>query len=627
MAYIEKYNTPYFSPAPAYYGGTSFSSIVPYPFPISLGGHAYQLEWDANSIGVWGAKFKRNSLPLLRTQADASSTPGEQSVSPEQFWRRSQESWQYGKGQVYLDRATSQISRYHDSMGIDPWTPWQIKLLNDTGRKYTTTDSNVQAIVAGAYCYIMHGTTIKRSTDLASWVSVTTAGTPSAAVSMTTDGYNIWMARGTDGVYSSNTGITTTSSYATTSTNLSLVRFVKSRLIAAGEGKLYNVTTSGAIGSALLDLSSRNFTWVDVVGSPSQIYAAGYTGDKSFIYRTAIKADGTALDIPIVAGQLPDGEIVRSLGEYLGYILIGTDMGVRFCTTNADGSLVIGSIVPTYESVYCFEGQDRFVWYGLSNYDSNTGLGRMDLTTFISSLTPAYAADLMANNSGAVTGTVRTVATFNDIRIFTVDGKGLFSELANTPVASGTLVSGVIAYGISDQKVAMFLDLKHEPLHGTIKVGIINDEYDSDLTLDQVHEIGISDVQGSVSPTSAFPCGQLRGENYQLVFQLNSTGGISPIVNRWTLRSYPAPVRTAQWDVPIMLFPTIMIGDKDWAFDVQKEVNFLVGLHQNQTISTLQVAETSYQVIMYDYQWLPEAIDIEGQPRGIFYAQLREIVG
>jgi hypothetical protein len=30
---------------------------------------------------------------------------------------------------------------------------------------------------------------------------------------------------------------------------------------------------------------------------------------------------------------------------------------------------------------------------------------------------------------------------------------------------------------------------------------------------------------------------------------------------------------------------------------------------------------------MYHYQWLPEAIDIEGQPRGIFYAQLREIVG
>ena len=627
MASIEKYNTPYYKPSPAYYGGTSYSKLVPYPFPVSIDGRAYQIQWDANSIGVWGAKFKRNSLPLLRGQADSSNTPGEQSISPEQFWRRSQETWTLGEGQVHLDRATSDIRRYHDSEGIDPWDPWQVKLLNKTALKRSSANTNLQCIVAGSYVYLIDGTSVYYSTNLTSWTAVTVTGSPADPTSLATDGYNVWIARGTSGIYKTTVGAASMTSYATYSGTLNLISFTKSRLMATGNGKLFNVINSGSLGPSdlLLDLSSRSFTWVDIVGSPTQIYAGGYSGDKSFIYRTAIKADGTALDVPIVAGQLPDGEIIASLGEYLGYIFIGSNRGIRFCTVGTDGSLVIGPLIPTYDTVYAFEGQDRFVWYGNSNYDNDSGLGRMDLTTFTSTLVPAYASDLM---SKAGSGTVSSVATFSNLRIFTINGKGLYSELANTPVDSGTLVTGTISYGISDPKVAMFLDIKHEPLHGTITAGIIADQHDSDLNLDTANVIGISDTQGSVSPTAAFPCGQLSNESVQLVFKLEpSAGGVSPILNRWTLRSYVAPKRTAQWDVPILLYPTIQAGDKDWSYVVQKEVDFLASLHQAQTIVTLQVAEATYQVVMYDYQWIPEAIGVDGQPRGIFYAQLREIVG
>lgn len=627
MANIEKYDSPYYAPTPAFYSGTSYSQLVPYPFPISIGGHAYQLQWDSNAIGVWGAKFKRNSLPLIRGQADASTSPGEQSISPEQFWRRSQENWVLGEGQNHLDRANSDIRRYNDGEGIDPWNPWSITLLNKTSCKYPTTDTTVQAVVAGTYCYVMHDNTVKWSTDLTTWTPVTVSGSPAAPTSITTDGYNLWSTRGTSGIYTSTAGATTATSYATGSTNLTLIRFVKSRLMAAGGGILYNVTKAGAIGGSdvLLDLSSRNFTWVDVVGSPTQIYAGGYTGDKSFIYRTAIKADGTALDVPIIAGQLPDGEIIASLGEYLGFVFIGSNRGMRFCTVGSDGSLIIGPLVPTYDTVHAFEGQDRFVWFGNSNYDGDSGLGRMDLTTFTSSLVPAYASDIMSKTGG---GTVRSVATFNNLRIFTIDGKGLYAELADTPVDAGYLVTGSISYGIADPKVAMFLDIKHEPLNGKISAAIVSDQSDSDVEWNPANVIGISETQGSVSPYAAFPCGQLTNESVQLVFKLEpSASGVSPVLNRWTLRSYPAPKRTAQWDVPLFLFPTVTAGDKDYAFDVQKELDYLVGLHQSQGIITFQVAEATYQVVMYDYQWLPEAIGVDGQPRGTFYAQLREIVG
>jgi hypothetical protein len=76
-----------------------------------------------------------------------------------------------------------------------------------------------------------------------------------------------------------------------------------------------------------------------------------------------------------------------------------------------------------------------------------------------------------------------------------------------------------------------------------------------------------------------------------------------------------------------LIYPTVTLGDKDWAQDSDAELQFLFGLHQNQNIVSLQVADNVYQVIMYDYQWLPDAVDIYGKVRGVFYAQLREIVG
>ena len=609
-----RYDTPYVEPTPAFYSGASTSPLVPYPFPVAVAGHPYQIQWDKDSIGVWGAKFKKTSLPLLRTQADNSNTPGEQSVSPEQFWRRSQDSWQMGAGQVHYDRANSNGNRFYSSKGIDPWTPWRVTLLNATGNVKASTNTGLQCLVAGTYVYLANGTALNYSSGaLSSWSSTT--GMTGSPLSITTDGNTIWTANNTNGIYSGTVGAASVSSYATGT--VTLVAFTKSRLMAAGGGKLYNITTTGALPTALLDLSGRSFTWVDIVGGQSQIYAAGYAGDKSLIYRTAIKADGTALDVPIVAAELPDGEIVASLGAYLGYILIGSNRGVRFCSVNSDGSLTLGSLTKTDNTVYCFEGQDRFVWYGLTNYDiSSSGLGRLDLTSFTSVLTPAYASDLMADGQGAV----RTVQTFNNYRIFTVDGIGLFYETANTPVSTGNIIVGTTGYGITDPKVAMFLDLKHEPLNGSISFAISADGK-ADKT------IGLSSTVGSVSPANAFPCRQLFGEEFQLTATLTPESNVSPVLTRWTLRSYPAPIRTGQWDIPILLFDTVSAGGTDYAQDVTTELDFLIGLHKSQKIATLQIGNTVSQAVMYDYQWLPEAFNTKGYVRGTFYAQFREIAG
>jgi hypothetical protein len=107
----------------------------------------------------------------------------------------------------------------------------------------------------------------------------------------------------------------------------------------------------------------------------------------------------------LVAATLPDGEIARSISGYLGYVVIGTDKGVRFSVADGDGNLTLGALIPTTEPVYCAEGQDRFVWYGLSQFPNNApygGLGRMDLSAFTGDLTPAYATDINSPSTGAV---------------------------------------------------------------------------------------------------------------------------------------------------------------------------------------------------------------------------------
>ena len=608
------YDTPYVEPTPAYYSGAAISTLVPHPYPIAIAGHPYQVQWDETAIGVWGARFKQDSLPLLRTQADQSSSPGEQSISPEQFWRRSQDSWHYGAGQLHLDRQNSQDHRFYTSKGVDCWTPWKLKLLNTTGAVLASANSSLFMTVAGSYVYVTDAADLKFSSGaLSSWTTVT--GTPNTATSIDTDGTTVYTTHGASGVYSTAAGGASTAVLATGTATL--VRYVKGRIMVAGGTSLYNYTSGGALPAALLT-KNTGWTWVDITGGQSQIYAAGYSGDKSLIYRTAIVAEGTSLGAPIVAGELPDGEIIRSIEGYLGFILIGSDLGVRFASVNSDGSLTIGSLITTTSPVYCFEGQDRFVWYGLTNYDSSsTGLGRMDLSTFTSPLTPAYATDLMATGQG----TVRSVATFGEYRLFTIDGLGLYYETANTPVSTGTFSTGLVSYGISDKKVAVFLDLKHEALHGEISVSIAADAR-------VAKTVGTSTVQLSPSPVFSFPTQQLLGEEFQISVTLTPTANVSPVLSRWTLRSYPVPIRTAQWNIPILLFNPITAAGRDYALDVDEEVAFLVGLHRSQRIAALQIGNSNYQAVMYDYQWIPEkVVGNVGSMQGTFYAQFREIAG
>lgn len=591
----------FYGPATPFYTGTGLSSEVPGRYPIALNGRPFILdEKDEAFAAGW------RTTPLLREQADSSDETGEQSINPEELWRRAGESWHRGAGQTYFDRRESDRFSFRSSKGINPWEKWQISLLNDTQRKRTSAETNLAVLPVGTYCYAADGNSVLHTQSLSgtpTWTSADIqAGEAAQSVkSITSDGYNVFAALGSNGIHLTTRGATSSSHYSALS--CTLVSYVKGRLMAANGNSIYNVIASGAAPSALYTHANTDFAWVGFAAGPRHIFAAGYSGDKSLVYRIALKEDGSGLEVPTaaLADGLPDGEIIRSIDSYLGFVLLGTDNGVRFATANDDGTLSVGALIETSGAVRCFEGQGRFVWFGWTNYDStSTGLGRLNLQEILPSGAPAYASDLMTSTQG----NVLSVCTFGDKRVFAVSGSGIYAE-EDTKVATGTIDSGLITYGLPDPKVAVYLDLRHEPLEGTVSVYVAADR--SDFT-----RAGVSSQSDSTAPT-ALPVGQLEGETHEVRLELARSASdteTGPDVTRWTLRSFPAPLRGRTMILPILVHEKMVYRDGDITGDPESDLAYLHSLVALQDLVRLQDLSNTHSVKVEDTEfvrWQPTA--------------------
>lgn len=589
-------------------GLTTPSTQVPGKFMVGLAGRGFLIDLASN-------QFRHESIPLLRQQADQSDQPGEASVNPEDLWRRAPSSWHKGAGQRNFDAADSDPARFYTSKGIDVWTEGEFSLLPATDEKKTSANSNLLLTVAGAYLYLSDGTSIQYTQDVTvdspTWSNIT--GEPgTAASSMTSDGYTVWSAHGADGIYSTARGGGSTASYATGT--VAGVRYVNGRLFAWQDDKLYNVT-SGTLPAALLDHPNTDFDWVDVAAANGFYFAAGVSGDKSLIYKTAVKADGTALDVPSVSAELPDGEVIYAIQGYLGFVLIGTDRGVRFGQPNDAGNLTLGALIDIGTPVRCFEPQESFVWFGWSQYDgTSTGLGRMDLSTFNGSR-PAYASDLMA----AENGNVLSIATFQGIRVFTIAGDGVFAEDTDK-VTTGSLEQGRITYGIYDAKVSKVISLSHEPLEGTLTVDLSKDG-SSFTALSSASQLG-GEVQTLFSTNST------RGETFEIRITLTqgSDPTTGPVIGRVTMRSHPAPAKSRRITVPLILGKA-QRDQNGGAIGrpVNDDLTFLDTLESSGDAFAYQEGAMTYTVVLEDHIWIPHHLEQDRSAySGTYIAQLKQ---
>ena len=447
-------------------------------YDIAIGGLPFILA--TNNERPYG----RRTAPFKKEQFDNTNEPGEQSLTG--WWIRSQMSFHGGSGINFFDPATNDENghyRFADSKGINVWTKGEATLLKNCTQGHNTTG----AIRANGRSFQTvrsiqwsgnNGVLLHDEFDVDK-INVTNPGTPihfidynsgadSPVYAICNDGTTAYWITNTatkKTVYKK--ALTLTSSDADTKmfdeigviTNATM-EYIKDRIVMCADNKVYEFAASAtAMPTSIYTHPVTSHTYSSITASGPAIYIAGYNGIQSTIQKFTLNTSGAmpTLTSAVVAAELPVGEVVHKIYYYLGYMMIGTNKGIRVATVNdQDGSISYGPlVVETDQPCYDFAARDHFVWCATS-VAGNPGVIRVDLSTEIEPLRFAWANDLYYDG---VTGFQTTSCAFagNTNRLmfstaFNATDGYIYAEDATTLRTTGYLTTGNIRYGTLEPK-------------------------------------------------------------------------------------------------------------------------------------------------------------------------------
>lgn len=574
--------------------GSGASDDVPGFLQVAINGRAYKID---------PKKYKRTTVDLLRDPADQSPEPGEQSLNTEGLWPRIQVDWRGGAGQDYYDDADSDRARFSRSKGLDVWTRRRLSLLPDTVLKASSSNTNLKMLVVGGWVYWADGTNIKLADLTLVSPVVTTIAAGGTVTSLASDGTYVYIARTAALLQRTTVGSAVMSAF-TVALQPTLVGYANGRLFGGVANRLCEIDAAGKVATDatptafLLDYTHRSpgFVWTDVVAASNGVYTVGSAGTLSEVYYIGLSTTNIgAVTTPIIATPgFPAGETITCLYYYGGAILLGTSKGFRVSVIGANNGLTFGPVREIAGGVTAFSGEGRYVWFTWTNYDAtSTGVGRLDLQRFTSTLAPAYASDLMATVQGAVTG----VVTFGGKRYFAVAASGIWGE-GTTLVPSGELVTGWITYSTHEAKVITSLDVRHAALVGSVVTSV---DYEAEAADGgAVVNCGTSATLGSFGPTAALDAGRRKAEQAQVHIVLNRSAtnpAAGPSLRRWSLRSLPSPYRVDIIAVPIIMRSHVLVGrdqEQEFSYNTLDEFRHLKSLEGEGAIVSYQEGSSSY---------------------------------
>ena len=534
------------------------------------------LKWDCEIAGLKFLMypsdqfpFKRETATFRRDRIDTERNPGEQSLDSG-YWLRSQSSWHYGSGlssaePLEVSDQEAQF-RFKRGGGVNPWTAGKLTLLNDTSQIMASAGST--QFLIGVDTGVLHadGTTVKYVTNAGSASAVTWGGA-SAVTSLTSDGSNYYAAN-TTGIYKGTLPSGAGSKVWDTGATC-LVRWVKSRLFAAVGAALYELTGTGpTLPTALYTHPASGWLWTDFAEGPQAIYAAGYTGDQSYIYKIAVTSTSSAVTLsqPVVVADMPRSERVLSLYSYVGtYLIVGTNKGVRVALMQSDGSLALGPlIVQSSDGCQDAVADGSFIYVTMGSKGESgdrvnrAGLWRIDLGTNLNGnqLEFAAAADLVAPSGTA--GAAHQVTIAGDALWFTATTSGLYKQSLTDYVSEGWLETGRIRLGTVESKAWRSIRVIGDSSYaGSIQAYASASEATAPSTWSLVTTATQTDadVTGSLTPAAPAPLSSVY-----LAFRIvRSTTTVTPMFNGYQLKAVPAPRRSELVQVPLLMF--------DWEMD------------------------------------------------------------
>jgi hypothetical protein len=561
--------------------------------------------------------YIRQTAPFKKDQFDNGQEPGEQSLTG--WWIRSQMSFHSGSGIKFYDPATTDEKghyRFADSKGVDVWTKGEATLLKNVTSGHVTTgpiatNGVVQQHLRSIKWSTFTGALLHDEYDVDK-IKVTDPSNPvhfidynaGAGVypvyAICDDGTNAyWMTNVTSaGTKFTVFGKPLTGSSASTadefkvfdnSQNITngVIEYVKQRLVICADNKVYECPAVVSATPILLYTNpSTTHVYTSITASGPAIYISGYNGAQSTIEKYTLTSAGgmQVLTSAVIAAELPVGEIVHKIYYYLGYMMIGTNKGIRAAAvSDQDGSINYGPlIVETSQPCYDFAARDHYVWCATS-VAGEPGLIRIDLSNELETLRFAYANDVYYEG---VTGHVTTAVCFDgntdptttDRLMFatayasSADG-AIYVEDASTLRTSGYLTTGNIRYGTLEPKNFKRLLGRGDFSKGSMiletvdKNGVEYDHITYDSSIPSV-EVGTS------KPATA-----QEYVAYKFILSRDATTSLGPI-----FKGYQAKATIATPRQRVMRFPV-------YCFDVETDkYNTIVG-YEGRAIDRIQALE------------------------------------
>jgi hypothetical protein len=625
-------------PTYPFYAGVGVSTDVPALIPVSLGGHAYMTDTP---------QIRRETLDVLRPAIDMQGEPGQHSLNTAGVWTIIGNDWRHGAGQIFFDSRDSDPRMFRTCKGMDPWTRERLSMLPDTHQILSATAQPLRLVSIQDELWAAGNGVLSRTVDGRSpaptWstVTVTAPLTGASLVDATTDGGRIYTAHGGAGVGRAAKGASSISQWSTYPATK--VWYANGRLFAYKPGELVELDGAGIASTPIWTGGlGGDGVVVSVVGSPACVFIAYNTTDRGEVLCLGLNATTGALAVPLFAGQLNKGETFNELVYYQNLVLAATSRGLRLGTlTNSGRTVEFGPVLPlgVIGGAATF---GQYAWMIWNDYDeTSNGLGRVDLSTFTETLVPAYASDLMVDNA---LGMVGHLVTHQGQPFFTVIGAGVFTQHPSTLVTHGELHTGFMRMGTFERKVAVSMDVRHDPLNGVVSVGLC-DEFNVEM------EVGVSDVRGSLGPFNELSSSSLIGEALEVCLHFHpdlipeavvddkllvATGGtdkllvnptltdrlllnvpspvevtpatgLGPVLRRWTLRAMNIGWRTDAIELPLHLRSSVSTGTGvTLNYDTLAEWEFLKSLEAARTVVTLVMGDRSESVVIDKVGLKPE---------------------
>jgi hypothetical protein len=381
-----------------------------------------------------------------------------------------------------------------------------------------------------------------------------------------------------------------------------VIEYTKERIIMCVNDSVYEFSTSAsALPTAVYDHNDPDHVFTSITSSGAAIYIAGYSGIQSNIYKFTLETTGAmpALTSAITAAEMPAGERVFKISYYLGYMIIGTDQGVRVAqVSDQDGSIAYGPLLfESTQPVYDIAFRDKYAWVA-TGVDGQAGVTRIDLGTEISSLVFAYAWDLYdpSDEDGHSTTACAFMGETDRLSFVTagdgVDGK-IYIESASTLLAEGYLQTGYVRYNTLELKIFKQMQARVDTVDGSFTIQSIS-ETGSETNIgtfaqgDPVPEVNI-----------AYPIGAQQYLGFR--FTLNRSGTDStkgPLFTGYQVKALPAIPRQRLIQYPLFCYDHEMdkfnneVGSEGSAYDRMTQIESIENVGDTIRVEDFRTGES-----------------------------------